>query len=414
MNRSTPGEKIPTVPSRPVLALVGPTAVGKSELALALAERLDGEIVNADALQVYRGFDIGTAKPSAEERRRVRHHLIDVLAPHERWSAGEFSRRARAAIAEIEAAGRVALVGPTAVGKSALALALAERLDGEIVNADALQVYRGFDIGTAKPSDEERRGVRHHLIDVLEPHERWSAGEFSRRARAAIAEIAAAGRVALVVGGSGLYVRALLDGISDVPRADPAVRRELRRRLEEDGLPALVEELARLDPGTAARLAPGDTQRVLRALEVAASTGRPLSAWIARQPFGERQLPALRIGLTMPRAILYDRIAGRVVRMVELGWVEEVAALLRRGLSPDLPAFQAIGYRQMVRHVLGEWTLETAVAETIQATRRFAKRQLTWFRKERNVTWCEAEGLGDRISEVLEQWKRTGLRRVDA
>lgn len=307
----------------------------------------------------------------------------------------------------------LAIVGPTAVGKSRLALELARELDGEIVNADALQVYRGFDVGTAKPSAEERRRVRHHLVDVLEPDERFSAGEFARRARAAIAGIEAAGRRAIVVGGSGLYLKALLDGISPIPRGDPEIRRDLRRRLEREGLPPLVRDLERLDPVTAARLAPGDTQRVLRALEVALASGRPLSSWIAGQPFGAQQLPALRIGLTLPRGILYDRIAGRVVHMVELGWVEEVAALLRRGLDPSFPAFQAIGYRQMVRHVLGEWTLATAVAETIRATRRFAKRQLTWFRKDRNVTWCEAHGLGERISEVLAHLERTDLRRVD-
>jgi tRNA dimethylallyltransferase len=307
----------------------------------------------------------------------------------------------------------LAIVGPTAVGKSRLAVELAGALDGEIVNADALQVYRGFDVGTAKPSVEERRRIRHHLVDVLEPDRRFSAGEFARRARAAIAAIEAAGRTPIVVGGSGLYLKALLEGISPLPPGDPAVRRELDRRLEEEGLPPLFRDLERLDPATAARLAPGDSQRVLRALEVALASGRPLSAWIARQPFGAEQLPALRVGLTLPRGILYDRIAGRVGHMVELGWVEEVAALLRRGLDPSLPAFQAIGYRQMVRHVLGEWTLETAVAETVRATRRFAKRQLTWFRKDRNVTWCEAHGLGERISEVLAHLARTGLRRVD-
>src|SRR5688572_2974737 len=166
-------------------------------------------------------------------------------------------------------------------------MALAERLGGEIVNADALQVYRGFDIGTAKPSAEERRRVPHHLIDLLEPYKRWSAGEFARRARAAIAEIEDRGRLPIVVGGSGLYLRALIEGISAVPPGDPATRRALRERLAAEGLPALAAELARRDPETAARLAPGDTQRVLRALEVALVSGAPLAAWISRQPFGK-------------------------------------------------------------------------------------------------------------------------------
>jgi tRNA dimethylallyltransferase len=300
----------------------------------------------------------------------------------------------------------LAIVGATATGKSALGMALAERLGGEIVNADALQVYRGFDIGTAKPGPEERRRVPHHLIDVLEPHERYSAGEFARRARQAIAEIQGRDRVPIVVGGSGLYLRALFEGISPIPPGDPQVRRELRRRLEAEGLPALVAELARTDPATAARLAPGDTQRVLRALEVARVSGRPLSSWIAQQPFGIQRIAAVRIGLTLPRGILYDAIARRVARMVQAGWVEEVAGLLAKGLAPDLPAFQAIGYRQLVRHVIGEWSLEHAIGETVRATRRFAKRQETWFRKEPDVTWFPAQDLEGRISDVLDYTKR--------
>ncbi|HVF58289.1 MAG TPA: tRNA (adenosine(37)-N6)-dimethylallyltransferase MiaA [Thermoanaerobaculia bacterium] len=295
----------------------------------------------------------------------------------------------------------VAIVGATATGKSALAIALAERLDGEIVNADALQVYRGFDIGTAKPSAEERRRVPHHLLDLLEPHERWSAGEFARQGRAAIAEIEGRGRLPIVVGGSGLYLRALIEGISAVPPGDPAVRRALRERLAAEGLPALAAELARRDPETAARLAPGDTQRVLRALEVALVSGAPLAAWISRQPFGKERLSATRVGLTLPRPVLYSRIADRVLRMVERGWVDEVAGLLARG-GAEQPAFQAIGYRQLARHVLGEWPLDQAVAETIQATRRFAKRQETWFRKEPDVTWFEAQDPDARIPDVVE------------
>lgn len=305
----------------------------------------------------------------------------------------------------------LALVGATATGKSALGMALAERLGGEIVNADALQVYRGFDIGTAKPTLEERARVRHHLVDVLEPRERYSAGEFSRRARAAIAEIQGRGRVPVVVGGSGLYLRALFEGISPVPPGDVEVRAELRRRLDAEGLPALRAELERLDPETAARLAAGDTQRILRALEVALTSQRPLSSWIAEKPFGAQRVEAIRIGLTVPRGILYDQIAGRVVRMLESGWLEEVSGLLARGLSPDLPAFQAIGYRQFVRYLEGDGSFDEAVAETVKATRRFAKRQETWFRREPDVTWLSAQELEGRILQVLELLER-GLGRA--
>ena len=306
----------------------------------------------------------------------------------------------------------LAILGPTATGKSALAMALAAELGGEILNADALQVYRGLDIGTAKPGAAERARVRHHLIDILEPHERYSAGEFARRAREAILEIRRRGALPIVVGGSGLYLRALFEGISPIPAGDPEVRRRLRERLAAEGLPALRSELAAIDPATAARLSPGDTQRVLRGLEVAAVSGEPLSAWISRQPFGIQRIAAVRVGLTLPRGILYDQIASRVARMVDGGWVEEVARLLGQGLDPELPAFQAIGYRQLIRHLEEEWSLEHAIGETIRATRRFAKRQETWFRREPDVAWFPGEDLNRLIPRVLEHAKHRGLGRA--
>ncbi len=195
----------------------------------------------------------------------------------------------------------IAVVGPTAVGKSSLALQLATDLDGEIVSADALQVYRGFDIGTAKPTAAEQRAVPHHLIDVLDADERYSAGAFAERAREAIGEIQARGRYALVVGGSGLYVRALLEGIGSLPPSQPEVRQRLRERLESEGLEALWEELSRQDPPTARRLPRGDTQRILRALEVHQISGRPLSEWLAEAPFGGRRSAAVRAGVTLSR-----------------------------------------------------------------------------------------------------------------
>lgn len=299
------------------------------------------------------------------------------------------------------------LLGATATGKSALAMALAARLPegGEIVNADALQVYRGFDIGTAKPTEEDRARVPHHLIDILDPHERYSAGEFARRAREAVEGIRGRGRRALVTGGSGLYLRALLEGISPVPRGDREVRRALRQRCETEGLPALYQELQRRDPVTAERLSPADRQRILRALEVVEVSDVPLAEWIGRQPFGAQGIPSLRIGLTLPRAILYDRITARVGRMMDHGWLNEVRQLLASGLTPDLPAFQAIGYRQLVQHIRGERTLDSALEELIRQTRRFAKRQETWFRKEPDVAWFsdDLEELVPRILKLMEQ-----------
>ena len=309
----------------------------------------------------------------------------------------------------------LAIVGATATGKSELGMALAGELGGEIVNADALQAYRGLDIGTAKPGPGDRERVRHHLIDILEPHEVYSAGEFARRARAAIAEIQGRGRLAVVVGGSGFYLRALFAGLSPVPPGDPEVRRELREQLAAEGLPALREELARRDAKTAVRLGAGDTQRVLRALEVARVTGRSLSSYVEEQPFGTQSIARVEgvcVGLTLPRSILYDRIAGRVAWMMEAGWLGEVAGLLQQGLSPRLPAFQAIGYRQLIRHLEGDGSLEQAVAEIVKETRRFAKRQETWFRKEPDVTWFSAQELKRQIPGVLRHAKHRGLGRA--
>ena len=303
----------------------------------------------------------------------------------------------------------VAILGPTAVGKSDFGLKIAERFDGEIVSADALQIYRGFDIGTAKPTVEERHRVPHHLVDILDPQEPFSAGEFARLATGLIQGIEARGRVALVLGGSGLYLRALLDGISPIPAVQPEVREELQYRLDREGLEPIRRELEALDPITAARLGRGDTQRTTRALEVVLSTGRPLSSWLADDPSGTGPIEALRIGLTLPRAVLYDRISVRVRRMIRAGWVDDVEGLLRRGLSPELPAFQAIGYRQLAAHVRGDISLEEALASTVRATCRYAKRQLTWFRREEGVTWFSVEDPDAGFRGVCDYLEQQGL-----
>lgn len=295
----------------------------------------------------------------------------------------------------------IAIVGPTASGKSRLALALARAVDGELVNADALQVYRGFDVGTAKPSAAERAAVPHHLIDILDPSERYSAGRFAADARAALAQIRRRGRRPILVGGSGLYLRALLDGIGPLPAVEPAIEAELAERLAREGLPALRLELERLDPAGAERLAPGDTQRTLRALGVALSSGRPLSEWIARQPFGRVTIAAVRVGLTLDRTLLYDRIARRVDEMLAAGWLREIRLLLDSGLDPSLPAFQAIGYRQLAAHFRSECSLDEAVESTVRATRRYARRQLTWFRRDDRIRWFDA-AVPDLVDQVRE------------
>ncbi len=296
----------------------------------------------------------------------------------------------------------IAVLGPTAAGKTSLAMRLARELDGEIINADALQVYRRLEIGTDKPSLELRRAVPHHLVDVLDPEEPYSAGEFARRARPLIDDIRGRRRTPILAGGSGLYLRAVLEGLSPIPPSDSQVRESLEKRCASEGLETLYEELSAVDPDTARRLAPRDRQRILRALEVAQSSGRTLSSWIRQRPLGGKRLTAVKLGLTLPRSILYDRISARVTDMLERGWVEEVTTLLQDGVDPGVPAFQAIGYRQIVRHVQGDWSLRAAMEDTVRATRRYAKRQMTWFRKEQDVRWISASDL----EQDMESWLR--------
>ncbi|MXX75267.1 MAG: tRNA (adenosine(37)-N6)-dimethylallyltransferase MiaA [Holophagales bacterium] len=316
----------------------------------------------------------------------------------------------------------IAVLGPTATGKSAFAMALAADLAErgqavELISADALQAYRGLTIGTAKPGPRERTRVRHHLIDVIEPHQAFSAGEFARRAAVAVAEIEARGALPVLVGGSGLYLRALFEGLAPVPPVGAEVREALRADLRAHGLCRLVRELRGVDPESAETLAPGDTQRVLRALEVVRATGRPLSEWQRLGTEGGLERRLLKIGLTLPRTVLYDAVEKRAGRMLERGWLAEVERLRdsylpehargRGGCSlGELPAFQAIGYRQLADHLDGNLTLEQALEETVRATRRYAKRQETWFRKESHVRWID-------VSKAVEA-ERARKRIVDA
>lgn len=297
------------------------------------------------------------------------------------------------------------LVGATASGKSGLALRLAEAIGGEVVNADAFQVYRGFDIGTAKPTREERERVPHHLLDILEPGEEFSAGAFARRAAEALERIRSRGSTPIVVGGSGFYLETLWRGLAPLPDVPRELRERWRSRLEREGLAALRRELERVDPATAARLALGDTQRTLRALEVESISGRPLSSWLAVERRPASPLTPLKVGLTLSRAVLYDRIRVRLRRMVERGWVEEVEGLLGRGIDPSRPAFRAIGYQDVARVVRGEIDLESALAGAERDTRRYAKRQRTWFRREVDIKWLDP---GDAKPEVVVAGLREG------
>ncbi len=295
----------------------------------------------------------------------------------------------------------MAVLGPTATGKSAFAMEVAENLGGrgfgtEVISADALQAYRGFDIGTAKPGPRARTRVRHHLVDVLEPHQAFSAGEFARRARSAVKEIEGRGRLPILVGGGGFYLRALFQGLAPVPPVPPEVRAGLRSELRSGGLEVLFEELRVVDPESAAALFAGDTQRILRALEVVRFTGRTLPSWHRSGSELALDRRVLKVGLTLPRALLYDAIGARAGRMLDRGWLAEVKRLRERARVSggrswvDLPACQAIGYRQFADHLDGKLTLEQALEETIRATRRYAKRQETWFRRETDVRWVDA------------------------
>jgi tRNA dimethylallyltransferase len=277
----------------------------------------------------------------------------------------------------------IAVVGPTATGKSELGLALAEALDGEVINADALQLYRGMDIGTAKLPVGERRGVPHHLLDVLDVTEEAGLAVYQRQARAARDEIVARGKTPILVGGSGLYVRAVLDRL-EIPPTDPVVRRRLEQEAAEAGAPAMHDRLRELDPVAAIAILPGNVRRVVRALEVIELTGRPFSATL---PQPEYDVPAVQIGLEAPREELDDRIARRVVRMWGDGLVDETLHLITQGLLDGRTAPRALGYAQVLRMLEGELEEPAAQLDTVVTTRRFARRQEAWFRRDDRITW---------------------------
>jgi tRNA dimethylallyltransferase len=300
----------------------------------------------------------------------------------------------------------VFLTGPTAVGKTAVALALAHRFGAEIVSADSMQVYRGMDIGTAKPTPAERAAVPHHLIDVVEVSERFDVARYVALAHAAIADIQHRGRTPLIVGGTGLYLRALTEGLSEAPDADPALRAEL----EALGREPVLDELRRADPEAAARIGPHNFRRLVRALEICRLTGRK-SSDLRRQ--WDRSRPPLMHGLERDRADLYARCDARVEAMFRAGLVDEVRSLLPRGLAENITARQALGYKEVIAHLRGEATLEETVEMVKTRTRQFAKRQLTWFRHQARVEWIrvaandETETVVERLASRLQDETRS-------
>jgi tRNA dimethylallyltransferase len=281
----------------------------------------------------------------------------------------------------------VIVLGPTAVGKTELALAVAQRVNAEIVNADSQQVYRYLDIGTGKPSKPERERVRHHLIDVVNPDEDFNAALYRQLAAASIDEIHKRDAKVLVSGGTGLYLKALTGGLFSGPSQDTELRANLEREIAQIGLAALYDRLIAIDPGANTKIHPNDRQRIVRALEVYQSTGRPLSEWQNEHRFQEEAFQVLKIGLVRPRAELYDLINERSESMIRAGLLDEVRGLMERGYELDLKPLRSVGYRQMGEVIEGMKGLPEAMAEMKQETRRLAKRQLTWFRSDPEIHW---------------------------
>jgi tRNA dimethylallyltransferase len=284
------------------------------------------------------------------------------------------------------------VLGPTGSGKSELAIHIALALSGEVVNCDSLQIYRRFDIGTAKLPLAERRGVPHHLIDIVDPAEVFTAGAYAQAARAILSQIAQRGHVPIVVGGTGFYLRALLDGLFPGPTRDQALRDHLARR--ETRRPASLHRLlSRLDPQAAARIHSNDRPKLIRALEVRLLRGKPISEMFQEGRDPLTGFRPVKIGLSPPRDLLYDRLNARAGRIFRSGLIEEVRAILASGVPADAKPFESLGYKQALDVLQGRLTEQEAIASTQQQTRRYAKRQTTWFRKEHGVHWIE--GFGD-------------------
>jgi tRNA dimethylallyltransferase len=281
----------------------------------------------------------------------------------------------------------VVICGPTGVGKTRAAIAAAQRFNGEIISADSVQIYRRLDIGSAKPTLAERTAIPHHLVDFLEPDAAFDARRFTQMAGALIQKLSAAGKAPFVVGGTGLYIKALLYGLFEPPAACRGLRRRLQREAAERGGPALHRRLAACDPEAAGRIHPNDAVRITRALEIYEATGRPISDFHARHRFAESPFRAFKIGLQLERTQLYERINRRVEAMLAEGLLAEVAKLLEMGFEPGLKPLQSLGYRHMIAHLNGTLSMAEAVRTLQRDTRRYAKRQMTWFAADPTICW---------------------------
>lgn len=295
------------------------------------------------------------------------------------------------------------LLGPTAVGKTEIAIQLAQRLNAEIVSVDSRQIYRQMDIGTAKPTSEEQQAAPHHLIDCVDVSQPFSVAAYQSLADAAIADIQNRGKQVLLVGGAGLYFRAIVDGLFEGPDADIALRERLEQEAAQRGVEVLHERLRACDPASAERIHPNNLVRVIRALEVYELTGTPMSEHQQQWHQENQRYPFIAFCLTMPRALLYQRIEKRVDGMLANGLIAEVESLLAAGYARDTVALRSFGYRELIGYLDGECTYLEAVEQLKQNTRRFAKRQLTWFRKDTRLEWVDRNSKPDIVAYLLEK-----------
>ena len=295
----------------------------------------------------------------------------------------------------------IVIVGPTASGKSALAMELSERFDGEIVSADSMQVYRYMDIGTAKPVKEQREKIPHHLIDIADPDEEFTAARYSDEASKAIREIHERGKNVFVAGGTGLYIKALTKGLFKGPGSDVRLRNEFAiLGSGSEGTRYLYEKLKEVDPEAASRIHPNNAARIIRSLEVYYLTNKPISVFQKEHNFSEEPYEAIKVGLSADRKSLYKSIEDRVDNMMKVGLVEEARRLLDMGYSPDLKTMRGLGYKEILGYIQNKYGLEEAVREIKKNTRRYAKRQMTWFRKEADIRWFSSEEKGKMIALI--------------
>ena len=307
----------------------------------------------------------------------------------------------------------VILLGPTGVGKSRMSIELAEEMGGEIINADSMQVYRYMDIGTAKPTPDEQKRIQHHLIDLVTPDQPFHAGLYRTLSRKVIDELYRKETPIFIVGGTGLYIKALTQGLFASPKMDPGVRKKLKQEEEEKGGEILYQRLIQVDPETATRVHPHDFFRIIRALEVFESTGIPISFFQEQHRFGDRPYLTLKIGLETAREKLYQWIEERVERMMDKGFLDEVRGLLEMGYEPTLKPMQSLGYKQMVQFLFNQIEWAEAVRLIKRETRRYAKRQWTWFRADKEVHWWDESGDRKRILAEIKSFLREGDKGYD-